>query len=113
MRIIALLVLVAALSPRAGASQDDAFHMTIVDAFTITDRGVVVTGVVRGGTVRVNDVVCLRPVEGETRELTVVGIEMFRREFEVANPGDAIGLLLAGIEREDIEKGDAITASCD
>lgn len=112
MRVITLLTVTVALTAGLGAQQDDDFHMTVMDAFTITGRGVVMTGLVEGGPVRVNDVVCLRPAEGESRELTVEAIEMFREELEVGNPGDAVGLLFKGIERTDVKRGDTLTAHC-
>ena len=112
MRVLLLLALAAASFPGVVAPSHGDFRMTVLDVFTITGAGVVVTGIVEGGPVRLKDVVCLRPAEGETRELTVESIERSRRTLEVADPGAAVGLLFAGIERGAIEEGDTLTASC-
>jgi len=113
MRVFALAGLALAVAAHPATSQSDDFRMTVRDVFTVTGRGVVVTGVVEGGPVAVDDVICLRPAEGDDRELTVAGIERFRDVLEVAEPGDAVGLLFEGIEDEDIEAGDLLTASCE
>lgn len=89
------------------------FRMAVLDVFSITGRGVVVTGIVEGGPVAVADVVCLRPSDGEARELTVEGIEMSRRVLDAAEPGMAVGLLFEGVERTDVREGDVLTASCE
>jgi elongation factor Tu len=112
MRLLTLLALVA-LSTGAPDPGSDDFRMTIRDAFTITGRGLVVTGVVEGGPVAVDDVVCLRPAEGDSRELTVKGIEMFREVLDTAEVGAAVGLLFEGLEKEDVKAGDVLTASCE
>jgi elongation factor Tu len=112
MRPLAVVGLALALLAHPAAPQSDAFHMTVRDAFTVTGRGVVVTGVVEGGPVAVGDVICLRPADGEPRELTVTAIERFREVLEVAEPGAAVGLLFEGIEDEDVEAGDRLTTSC-
>ncbi|MDH3206332.1 MAG: EF-Tu/IF-2/RF-3 family GTPase [Gemmatimonadota bacterium] len=112
MRIPLLLALAVMSSGGVIAPSDGDFRMTVMDVFTITDQGVVVTGIVEGGPVRLTDVVCLRPAEGETRELTVTAIQMSRRTLEVADPGAAVGLLFTGIERAEIRKGDTLTGSC-
>jgi elongation factor Tu len=113
MRFLMLWMLVAPLPNEAVAPGPGDFHMTVQDVFAVTGRGVVVTGFVEGAPLRVNDVVCLRPAEGTTRELTVAGIEMFRRTLDVAEPGQAVGVMFEGIEEADVKQGDALTASCD
>ena len=109
----AALVLVALFSFGGAQPSADDFQMTVADVFAITGRGVVVTGVVEGGPIAVDDVVCHRPEEGQPRELTVAGIERFRQVLDRAEPGDAVGLLFEGIERDDITRGDRLTATCD
>ena len=114
MRLFALLALASvSVSSSFGAPDRDDFRMTVMDRFTITGRGLIITGIVEGGPVRVDDVVCFRPSDGEPRELTVAGIEMFREVIEVAEPGDAVGLLFTELERSDVNRGDELTASCE
>jgi len=81
------------------------FHMTVDDVFTITGRGTVVTGKVDSGEVRVGDIVTING----SRTTKVQGIEMFRKTLDVAVAGDNCGILLEGITREDIKRGDNIT----
>jgi len=116
MRIVTLGTLIMGLSPATVAAQADAFHMTVRDAFTITDQGTVITGIVEGGRVAVEDVVCLRPAEGEPRELTVSGILQLRgrrEELTTAEPGTIVGLRFASLEKDDVKAGDRLTADCD
>jgi len=113
MRHLMFLALAVALSPGAAPPPTDDFHMTVRDVFSITGRGVVITGIVEGGPVSMNQVVCLRPADGEAREVTVQGIEVFREIIETAEPGMAVGLLFEGIERTDAKAGDMLTATCD
>ncbi len=85
------------------------FRMTVSDVFFIRGRGTVVTGQVADGVVRVGDQVRINdggPVE-------VQGIEAFRKMLEQAKAGDNIGLLLRGIEREDVKSGDVLTGEGD
>ena len=112
MRCFALCAVAVVLTPLAAHGQDD-FRMAVMDAFTISGRGVVVTGIVAGGPVAVNDVICFRPAEGERRELTVVAIERLREMLETAEPGMPVGLLLEGVEASDFEQGDVLTAGCE
>lgn len=86
---------------------DAPFLMAIEDSFTVTGRGTFVTGRVDRGTLAINsdvEIVGLRP----TQRTTVTGIEMFRRQFSVARAGANYGLLLHGINREDVERGQVI-----
>ena len=84
------------------------FDLTVGDVFTITGRGTVVTGTIDTGHVKVGDAVTLVRSDGSTRELTVSGIEMFRKTTDSAVAGDNVGLLLGGIERGDIARGDRL-----
>jgi elongation factor Tu len=113
MRLLTLIALVGMISTGAADLGSDDFRMTIRDAFTITGQGVVLTGIVEGGPVSVDDVVCFRPADGDERELTVKGIEMFRKLLETAEPGAMVGLLFEGIETSDVSPGDLLTASCE
>jgi len=115
MRFLTLCVLVGALLPASLVFHLDDFSMTVLDVFTLTDQGVVMTGVVEGGPVAVKEVVCLRPTEGERKELTVAGIVQLRgrrEELEAAEPGMTVGLRFEGIEKGDAKAGDKLTADC-
>ena len=83
------------------------FLMSIEDVFTITGRGTVVTGRVERGTLKLNDeveIVGLKP----TRKTVVTGIEMFRKQLDFAEAGDNAGVLLRGISREDVQRGQVL-----
>src|SRR5574344_1316643 len=89
--------------------RDDAkpFLMPVEDVFTITGRGTVVTGRVERGKLNLNDeveIVGLKP----TRKTVVTGIEMFRKSLDYAEAGDNAGVLLRGINREDVERGQVL-----
>lgn len=81
--------------------------MTVEDVFVIRRRGIVATGRVESGTLRVGDTVS---VDG-TLSATVAAIEEFRKERDEANVGDNIGLLLKGVEKGQIDRGSVLTAS--
>lgn len=88
--------------------KDGAFLMAIEDVFTITGRGTVVTGVVERGTINVNDEVQIIGLDHEIITTTVTGIEMFRKELDYAEAGDNAGILLKGVSREEVERGQVI-----
>ena len=81
------------------------FRMTVADVFFIKGRGLVATGRVEAGTLRVGDELQLNG--GAT--VKVDGIEAFRRVMEEAREGDNIGVLLHNLEREDVNAGDVLT----
>mgnify|MGYP001863885526 FL=1 len=86
---------------------DKPFLMSIEDVFTISGRGTVVTGRVERGTLKLNDeveIVGLKP----TKKTVVTGIEMFRKSLDEAMAGDNAGVLLRGIAREDVERGQVL-----
>ena len=89
---------------------DKPFLMPIEDIFTITGRGTVATGRVERGVLHVNEEVEIVGIKEETTKTTVTGIEMFRKLLDEAQAGDNIGALLRGIKREDVERGQVITA---
>ena len=80
------------------------FLMAVEDVFSITGRGTVATGRVERGVLRVGETVQLVGLR-ETRETTVTGIEMFQKTLEEAFAGDNVGVLLRGVQKEDIERG--------
>ncbi len=88
---------------------DKTFLMAVEDAFSITGRGTVSTGRIERGTVKVGETIEIVGL-GETRETTVTGIEMFQKTLEEGLAGDNVGLLLRGIQKEDIERGMVLAA---
>ena len=86
---------------------DKPFLMSIEDVFTISGRGTVVTGRVERGRVNLNDEVEIIGLK-DTRKTVVTGIEMFRKSLDYAESGDNAGILLRGIAREDVERGQVL-----
>lgn len=84
------------------------FLMPIEDVFTITGRGTVVTGRVERGQLKVNEEVEIIGLKEGKTTTTVTGIEMFRKLLDTADAGENVGLLLRGIKREDVERGQVI-----
>ena len=95
--------------PEPVRETDKPFLMSVEDVFSITGRGTVATGRVERGKVKVGDKVELVGIR-ETRETVATGVEMFRKLLDEAQAGDNIGLLLRGIEKEDVERGMVIAA---
>jgi elongation factor Tu len=93
--------------PTPERDTDKPFLMPIEDIFTITGRGTVATGRVERGTLKMNDEVEIVGL-GESKKSVVTGIEMFRKLLDSAESGDNIGVLLRGIEKEDIQRGQVI-----
>ena len=83
------------------------FLMSIEDVFTITGRGTVVTGRVERGQLKLNDEVEIVGIR-DTQKTVVTGIEMFRKQLDYAEAGDNAGVLLRGIAREDVERGQVL-----
>ena len=93
--------------PTPERDNDKPFLMSIEDVFTITGRGTVVTGRVERGTLKLNDeveIVGIKP----TQKTVVTGIEMFRKQLDFAEAGDNAGVLLRGISREEVERGQVL-----
>lgn len=86
---------------------DKPFLMPIEDVMSITGRGTVVTGRVERGTLKPNEEVEIVGLR-ETQKTVAVSIEMFRKELEEALPGDNVGILLRGLKREDVERGQVV-----
>jgi len=87
---------------------DKPFLMPIEDVFTITGRGTVGTGRVERGQVKVGEEIEIVGLSDDTRKTTVTGIEMFRKLLDTGLAGDNIGVLLRGIDRNDIERGQVL-----
>ena len=90
--------------PRASAN-DDAFRMEVLDSFSIHQRGVVGTGQIASGRVRVGDLLCLIRSDGEREAVTVAGLEQFRKIIEEASAGDNVGVLFETFDEPDLAKG--------
>ena len=82
--------------------------MPVEDVFTITGRGTVATGRVERGVVKLSDEVEIVGLSTESRKTVVTGVEMFRKLLDQAEAGDNIGVLLRGIDRKDIERGQVL-----
>jgi len=82
--------------------------MPIEDVFTITGRGTVVTGRVERGQLKVNQEVEIVGIKPKSMKTTVTGIEMFRKLLDSADAGENVGLLLRGIKREEVERGQVV-----
>ena len=91
-------------------SADPFFRMVVEDVFSIVKRGTVVTGKIEAGTVRVGDEILIRG-RGLGIKTVVAGIEAFRTVLDQANQGDAVGILLKNIGREQVQKGDEIVSA--
>ncbi len=105
--ILKLMEAVDSYIPEPKRDVEKDFLMAVEDVFSITGRGTVATGRVERGRVKVGDaveVVGIKP----TRETVVTGIEMFRKIMDEAQAGDNIGVLLRGIEKKDIERGQVV-----
>ena len=87
---------------------DKPFLMPVEDVFTITGRGTVVTGRVERGVVNVNEEVEIVGIRPETTKTTVTGVEMFRKLLDQGQAGDNVGLLVRGVKREDVERGQVV-----
>ena len=93
--------------PAPQRDTDKPFLMPVEDVFTITGRGTVATGRVERGTVKMNDTVEIVGM-GAKRQTVITGVEMFRKLLDEARAGDNVGLLLRGIQRNEIERGQVI-----
>jgi elongation factor Tu len=91
-------------------AKDQPFLMHVEDVFSIKGRGTVPTGRVERGTIRVGDEVEIVGLHHEPRKVVVTGLEMFHKSLDQAEAGDAIGALLRGVERTDIERGQVLAA---
>ncbi len=107
-KLMELMNAVDTAIPEPEREIDKPFLMPVEDVFTITGRGTVVTGRVERGIVKVSEeieIVGIRPTSTKT---TVTGVEMFRKLLDQGQAGDNVGLLLRGIKREDVERGQVV-----
>jgi elongation factor Tu len=106
--ILDLMQAVDTFIPEPPRELDKPFSMAVEDVFSISGRGTVATGRIERGIVKVGDevdIVGMRPEIGKT---VVTGVEMFRKELDEGRAGDNVGLLLRGIEKEGIERGQVL-----
>ena len=106
-KIMELMNAVDEWIPTPVRDTDKPFLMSIEDVFTITGRGTVVTGRVERGELKLNEEVEIVGIK-DTRKTTVTGIEMFRKQLDYAQAGDNAGVLLRGITRDQVERGQVL-----
>ena len=94
--------------PAPERDTDKPFLMPVEDVFSITGRGTVATGRVERGVVKVSDTVEIVGLQDKPRSTVVTGVEMFRKLLDQAEAGDNIGVLLRGIQRNEIERGQVL-----
>ena len=107
-KIKALMAEVDAYIPTPERDVDKTFLMPVEDVFSITGRGTVATGRIERGLVKVQDTVELVGMKEETSTTVVTGVEMFRKQMDEAQAGDNVGLLLRGVQRSEIERGQVL-----
>ena len=107
-KIVELFEQIDAYIPEPERDVDKNFLMPVEDVFSITGRGTVATGRVERGVVKVQDEVEIVGLSTEKKKTVVTGVEMFRKLLDQAEAGDNIGVLLRGIDRKDIERGQVL-----
>ena len=108
--IFELMDAVDSYIPTPERDTDKPFLMPVEDVFSITGRGTVATGRIDRGTVKVQDNVEIIGMTEERRKVVVTGVEMFRKLLDQAITGDNVGLLLRGVQRDEIERGQVLAA---
>ena len=93
--------------PTPTRDTDKPFLMPVEDVFTITGRGTVATGRVERGQLKLNDTIEIIGIT-ETRSTVATGIEMFRKLLDYAEAGDNVGVLLRGVNRDEIQRGQVL-----
>ncbi|MFC2014413.1 elongation factor Tu [Chloroflexota bacterium] len=96
--------------PTPTRAKDQPFLMPVEDVFSIKGRGTVPTGRVERGVIKSGDEVELVGLHHEPRKVVATGLEMFHKTLDSAEPGDAVGVLLRGVDREEIERGQVLAA---
>ena len=107
-KIMELMDAVDSYIPIPVRENEKPFLMPIEDIFSITGRGTVVTGRIETGTIHVNDAVELVGFGDAPRATTVTGVEMFRKLLDQGEAGDNVGLLLRGIDKKDVKRGEVV-----
>ena len=107
-KILELFEAIEEYIPTPERATDKPFLMPVEDVFSITGRGTVATGRVESGVVKVQDEVEIVGLTDEIRKVVVTGVEMFRKLLDQAEAGDNIGVLLRGVQRNEIERGQVL-----
>ena len=107
-KLLELMAAVDAFIPEPVRDTEKPFLMPIEDVFTITGRGTVVTGRIERGMVNVNETVEIVGIKENVQTTTVTGVEMFRKLLDSGMAGDNVGLLIRGIKREEVERGQVV-----
>ena len=107
-KILELFEEIEAYIPTPERDTDKPFLMPVEDVFSITGRGTVATGRVESGVVKVQDEVEIVGLTEEIRKVVVTGVEMFRKLLDQAEAGDNIGVLLRGVQRTEIDRGQVL-----
>ena len=106
-KIVSLMNAVDEYIPTPERDTDKPFLMPVEDVFSISGRGTVVTGRIELGTIKVGEEIEIVGF-GDTRKTTVTGVEMFRKEMDQGQAGDNCGVLLRGVKKEDVERGQVL-----
>ena len=107
-KIIDLMDAVDSFIPQPARDVDKPFLMPVEDVFTITGRGTVITGRIERGIVKINEEVEIVGIRPDAQKTTVTGVEMFRKLLDEGQAGENVGLLLRGLKREDVERGQVV-----
>ena len=107
-KIMELMNAVDNFIPQPVREVDKPFLMPVEDVFTITGRGTVVTGRIERGIVKVNEEVEIVGIRPDSQKTTITGVEMFRKLLDEGQAGENVGLLLRGLKREDVERGQVV-----
>ena len=106
-KIIALMDAVDSYIPTPQRDVDQDFLMPVEDVFSISGRGTVVTGRIEKGTIKIGETIEIVGFT-DTKTTTVTGVEMFRKEMDQGQAGDNCGVLLRGVKKEDVERGQVL-----
>jgi elongation factor Tu len=107
-QVVALMAAVDSYIPEPTRDVDKPFLMPVEDVFSITGRGTVATGRIEQGVVKVGDEVEIVGIRPKTIKTVATGVEMFRKLLDAGQAGDNVGVLLRGVKREDIERGQVL-----
>jgi elongation factor Tu len=106
-KVVALMDAVDEYIPTPERDVDQDFLMPVEDVFSISGRGTVVTGRIEKGTIKIGETIEIVGFS-DTKTTTVTGVEMFRKEMDQGQAGDNCGILLRGIKKEDVERGQVL-----
>lgn len=109
-KIWQLMDIVDSYIPTPVRAKDQPFLMSVEDVFSIKGRGTVPTGRVERGVIKAGDEVEIVGLHHEPRRVVATSLEMFHKTLDYAEPGDAVGILLRGVDREEIERGQVLAA---